>query len=122
MRVRYTVPGWQPSMPKGVAPVRPPIAFREMLRSRQGIPDTDWKAPLRAKPRASLAPALEPPALPPTLELQTAVIGRAGMRAMLDRLPAKGGPAMEALRGLMKEQAAFESRVLVRAAGGSLRG
>ena len=122
MRVRYTIPGWQPTMPRGLAPVRPPVAFREMLRSRQGVPDTDWKAPLRAKPKSTLTPALEAPPLPRGVELRSAETSRAGVRAMLDRLPPSGGPAMEQLRELLKEQAAFENRVIVRAAGGSVRG
>ena len=122
MRVRYTIPGWQPTMPRGVAAVRPPAAFREMIRSRQGIPDTDWKEPLRARPRATLKPALEPPSFPRGLELHSAETGRAGMRNMFDRLPSTGGPALEQLRDLLREQAAFESRVLIRAAAGSPRG
>jgi hypothetical protein len=44
------------------------------------------------------------------------------MRAMIDRLPASGGPALEALRGLLRDQAAFEMRMLVRTSGSGTRG
>jgi hypothetical protein len=44
------------------------------------------------------------------------------MRAMIDRLPANGGPALEELRGLLRDQAAFEMRMLVRTSGSGTRG
>jgi hypothetical protein len=122
MRVRYTVPGWQPTMPRGVAPVRPPIAFREMVRSRQEIPDTDWKTPLRAASRQSLRPELEKPPYVRGAEVQTAETARPGMRTIAHRLPAAGGPAVESLRVLLQELATMENRILLRAAGGSTRG
>ncbi len=121
MRVRYTVPGWQPTMPRGLAPVRPPIAFREIVRSHQGVPDTDWKAPLRATPRASLRPILERPPLARGVEVQSAEMERPQMRTLIHRLPARGGPAVEGLRELLQELAAFENRILLRAAGGGSR-
>ncbi|MCW5964607.1 MAG: hypothetical protein KIT83_11260 [Bryobacterales bacterium] len=122
MRVRYTIPGWQPTMPRGVAPVLPPVAFREMVRSRQGIPDTDWKETLRAMPRATLAPSMERPALPRGLELQGAEYGRASIRMMIHRLPATGGAAVQGLRALLQQQAAFENRILAKNSGGGGRG
>ena len=122
MRVRYTIPGWQPTMPRGIAPVRPPRAFREMVRSRQGVPDSDWKATLRALPRSTLMPSLEVPALPRGVELQSAEYGRASIRMMIHRLPQAGGLAVEGLRSLLLEQAAFENRILVKSSGGSGRG
>lgn len=122
MRVRYTIPGWQPTMPRGLAPVRPPIAFREMMRSQQGVPDTDWKASIRAKPKATLAPTLEPPSFPRAMELQSAESSRAGFRGMVDRIPDTGGPAMQALRALLEEVSAFESKVLGRASSVNSRG
>ncbi|MFN0169109.1 MAG: hypothetical protein ACKV22_22010 [Bryobacteraceae bacterium] len=91
MRVQYTLPGLQPSVPNtaGTASARAATGaratFREHIRRLGASLPTSWRSLLRLDRAPRNAGYIGPPSRPATLEIRDMAAERVRWRSMLDR-------------------------------------
>ncbi len=105
-----SVPGSQ--APAGVQ------SFRQVLSRKVEALTSGWRQIVRAEPRYSAAPVLEPPPRPAGVDEGTAESRRAEFRSLLVSAHVPGGEATAALCRMLEERLQTEELMLARASQG----